>query len=245
MILQRTSDQLIAVKQDDHAAFAAFLLEHWSDHKFPDNPNREAIITATREHDNGWIVFDNVPPLDANGLPIDFMHTSPEQTFEVWQRGTARFLESDPFVALLITHHAYSLHESEHKRDPEWKEFFTIFARQRAELRTELGLTHNQIEMAYSFLRMVDWFSLAWCLYPELGQEKAEKYGGYSYRRDGEDGNAYEFRPYPFDERDLVYRLPYYPLNPDGYESSEALAADMAEPRYQEIVLHQLERFAE
>lgn len=246
MILQRNTNEVLAIKQVDHAAFAAFLLEHWSDHKFPQNPSRDAILTATREHDNGWIVYDNNPRLDEKtGLPVDFMSVTPEEKFEVWQRGTKRYLESDPFVAILITHHAYALHENEYKRNDAWKDFFTMLAKQRAELRTRLGITQNQVEMAYSFLRMADWFSLAYCMYPDLGREKPEKYGGYSHRRDGDDGSEYQFRPFPFDDRDIEYQLPVYPLNAKGYSSHEALMADLATPEYRTVRLSVLEKFAE
>jgi hypothetical protein len=245
LIIQRTSNSTLAIRQDDHAAFAAFMLEHWSDHKFPKHPHRDEILRATRYHDAGWIDYDAHPRLDEKtGLPVDFMHTTPEETFEVWRRGTAQFLESEPFVALLITHHAYALHESTHKRDGAWKEFFTMFAQQRAELRSKLGLTQNMVESSYSFLRMSDWFSLAYCLYPELGAEKAEQYSGYNFKRDGSDGNEYLFRPYPFDERDLSYDLPIYPLNPSGYKHIDELIPDLQTPQYQSIHLNPLERFA-
>lgn len=240
MILQRTPEGIIAIKQEDHAAFAGFLLEHWSDHNFAHDPERDEIILATREHDNGWHEFDAKPELDENtGLPVSFMTISADQAFAIWQRGSRKFIESDPFVALLITHHAYSLHEQTHKRDPDWKSFFTEFAQQRAGLRTQLGLAHPQVERAYSYLRMMDWFSLAYCMNYDLGLEKQEQYAGYHFKRDGAE---LLMRPYPFDAKDLRYMLPVYPLRPEGYKDVRSLRAAFKEPVLREVILNPLGR---
>jgi hypothetical protein len=240
MILQRTPDGIIAIKQEDHAALAAFFLEHWSDHNFAHDPERGQIILATREHDNGWGAFDADPALDeTTGLPLDFRSMSPEATFEIWRRATAKYIESDPFVALLITHHGYSLHEQEHKRHPAWKAFFTEFAQLRAELRNRLGLTQPDVERAYSYVRMMDWFSLAYCMHHELGQEKPDQYAGYNYRRTG---HEFLFRPYPFDAKGLRHELPIYPLRPEGYATQSELAAAFATPVMYEVLLNPLGR---
>jgi Protein of unknown function (DUF3891) len=240
MILQRTPDGIVAIRQEDHAAMAAFFLEHWSDHNFAHDPEREKIILATREHDNGWHEFDAKPRLDeATGLPADFRSMTAEETVTIWQRGTAKYLESDPFVALLITHHGYSLHEQEHKRNPAWKQFFTEFAQLRAEIRNRLGLTQPDVERAYSYLRMMDWFSLAYCMNYELGREKPEQYAGYNFRRTGAE---FLFRPYPFDARGLHYKLPTYPMRPEGYASQQELAAAFKTPVIHEVTLTPLGR---
>lgn len=228
MILQRTSDGVLAIKQPDHAAFAAFLLEHWSSHTFAHDEQREQIILATREHDNGWAAFEADPRIDpGTRLPVDFMGITPEESLEIWRRATARFLPDNPFVALLITHHAYSIHEITHKREAAWKDFFTEFARQRADLRNELGVDHPHVERAYSFLRMADWFSLAYCRDSRLGAEKPETYGGYMVRRDG---GEFQFKPYPFDGRELHYQLPAYRLRSEGYADVADLLADLETP---------------
>lgn len=240
MILQRTPESIIAIKQEDHAALAGFMLEHWSDHNFAHDPERDEIILATCEHDNGWRELDAHPQLDpGTGLPVEFTDINAEQAFEIWARGSRKYMESDPFVALLITHHAYSIHEQHHKRNPAWKAFFTEFAQQRAALRTQLGLEHPQVERAYSYLRMMDWFSLAYCMQYNLGAEKPEQYAGYHFKRDGAE---LLMRPYPFDNRDLRYELPVYPLRPEGYEDEQSLQEAFRKPEYREVILNPLGR---
>lgn len=227
MILRPTPQGPIAIRQQDHAAFSAFLLEHWSDHGFPNDPERERIIAAARRHDDGWIDVDDAPTLDPEtGYPINFLSVGPELAISIWRNGTRQALQRDPWECLLVTHHAYSINELAHKRDPEWKGFFTEFARQRAELRSKLGLTHPDVERAYSYLRMVDWFSLRFCAATDLGQEKPETYGGYGFRSDGAE---FQFRPYPFDSPELFYELPVCRLSPDGYARPEDLRQALAQ----------------
>ena len=239
MIITKQRKKITAIKQEDHAAFAAFLLERWSDHGFKHDPIREAVIKATGEHDNGWREFDAAPRINPkNRLPIDFKNLSPEETFEIWMRGSRRFIDEDPFVALLITHHAYAIHEHTHNRSGVWKEFFTSLAQQRGQLRDQLGLTHNDVEHGYSFLRMMDWFSLMFCSNLKLGNARPAQYAGYKVKRDG---SSFLFRPFPFVERAMVYQLPVYMLNPDGYDSTEEAQNDLQKPTYLEITINPLE----
>ncbi|MCE2503634.1 MAG: DUF3891 family protein [Chlorobi bacterium] len=239
MIVTKTREEVIAIKQEDHAAFAAFLLERWSDHGFKHDERREAIIRATSEHDNGWGEFDAAPRIDnKTRLPVNFKRVTPEETNEIWMRGSQRFVKEEPYVAMLITHHAYALHESAHKRSGIWNDFFVTLARQRAFLRDALGLTHNDIEHSYSFLRMADWFSLKYCSEPKLGANRPDQYAGYKVMRDD---NTFRFRPYPFIDHNIGYELPVYVLDRNGYKSREDVQKDFQVPEMREIILNPLE----
>lgn len=241
MIVERNRSGAIGIKQEDHAKFAGFLLEHWSDHTFPQDPDREKILLATCEHDNGWQAFDAAPRLDPKThLPVDFLHMTGEEIYEIWKSGTARFLESDPFVALLITHHAYTINEHNHRKPGIWKQFFVEFARQRARLRDQLGLAHNDVERAYSYLRMMDFFSLFFCTHNYSDQETLEKYAGYSFRRDGA---SFLFRPYPFARKGLTYQLPYYSFPKGGFRDADELAAALGTPQFLDVTIGALERW--
>ena len=239
MIVTKTRKEVIAIKQEDHAAFAGFLLERWSDHGFKHDEQRETIIRATREHDNGWREFDAAPRIDSKTkLPVNFKKIEPEETNDIWIRGSQRFVKDEPYVAMLITHHAYALHEAKHSRSGIWNEFFTTLARQRAFLRDSLGLTRNDIEHSYSFLRMADWFSLKYCSEPKLGAGRPAIYAGYKVMRDE---HVFRFRPYPFIDHDIRYEMPVYVLNRKGYESTEELQKDLEIPEMREIILNPLQ----
>ena len=241
MIVQRQRSNKLAVKQEDHAAFAAFILENWSAHSFPNHPSRQHIITATRQLDLGWKAFDAAPRLDPKtNLPVDYTKITPQEASTIWTTASERFMESDPFVALLITHHAYTLHEVTSRRDAKWKQFFIDFARRRAGLRDQLGLTHNEVEHPYSFVRMADWFALQFCLDPKLGAERPERYAGYSVKREVD---SYLFRPYPFSSRQLSYSLPMYPLPAKGFASDKEVKAAFKKPQRVEVAFGALERW--
>lgn len=241
MIVQRQRSGKLAVKQEDHAALAAFILENWAAHSFPNHPDRQRIIVATREHDLGWKKFDANPRLDAKShLPVDYTKINPQEASAIWTEAADRFIKTDPFVALLITHHAYTLHEATSRRDSKWKQFFIDFARRRAALRDSLNLTHNDIEHPYSFIRMADWFSLQFCLEPKLGEEKPERYAGYTVRREG---SGYLFRPYPFMSRQLAYSLPVYELPAKGFTTEKEVKAFFKKPTMVDIDFGALERW--
>jgi hypothetical protein len=241
MIVQRQRSGKLAVKQEDHAALAAFILENWAAHSFPNHPDRDRIILATRCHDLGWKKFDATPRLDAKThLPVDYTKITPQEATAIWTEASEKFIEREPFVALLITHHAYTLHEVTSRRDSKWKQFFIDFARRRAALRDQLSLTHNEVEHPYSFMRMAVWFSMQFCLEPKLGDERPERYAGYGVKREE---NGYLFRPYPFASRKLVYTLPVYPMPPKGFASEKELKSALKKPDSIEIVFGPLERW--
>jgi len=234
MILRPAGNEMVAVRQDDHAALAAWLLEHWIDRTFRNEPRRESILRAARLHDNGWKDLDDAPTRDsATGLPVNFTDVTPEQALDIWRRGTDALMD-DPFVELLVVHHAYSIYETAYKRVAEWKAFFTEFAQRRARLRSRLGVDHPELEHAYSFLRMADQLSLAWCMKPEPWDERPVQYAGYRFRREGE---GWLFTPWPFDTRELRYDLPVARLRAEGYRTRPLLARALATTETETILL--------
>lgn len=239
MIVTKTRKEAIGVRHDDQAAFGAFLLEEWNDHSLKHDPRRRQIITATRNHNNGWVEFDRNPRLDEKtGLPVDPKKLTPEEIYEIWMRASERFIEEDPYVALLITHHAYTLHEHTQNRKGVWEDFFVTLARRRGKIRDELGLTHNDIEHGYSFLRMAEWFSLMYLTKPKLGAERPVVYAGYKVaRRDDE----LLIRPYPFVEQRLTWQIPVIPLEKKGYAKQADLKKALKKDEMREIVINPLE----
>lgn len=239
MIVTKTRKEVIGVRHDDQAAFGAFLLEEWNDHNLKHDPRREQIITATRLHNNGWIEFDEDPRLDPKtNLPVEPKKLTPEEIYAIWMRASERYLEEDPYVALLITHHAYTLHEHTQNRKGIWEDFFVTLARRRGRIRDELGLTHNDIEHGYSFLRMAEWFSLMYLTKPKLGAERPVVYAGYKVARRE---NKLLIRPYPFIEHDISYQIPVVLLDRKGYAKQGDLKKTLKSGETREIIINPLE----
>ena len=108
------------ISQPDHAALSGYLAAHWGNVEFAvpghfaASSNAERLraetVLAIAEHDNGWWEWEADPEIDhRDGLPLHLTDISQQTGFERWRRGVARFEQRHPYVALLISFHAYRL----------------------------------------------------------------------------------------------------------------------------------------
>ncbi len=163
MIVAPFSGHWLVITQNDHAHFAGELLALWRSDGLPGHPRRRELLFATREHDNGWAEIDSAPMCDAvSGRPLDFMAVSRETRWEIWRRGTRRYLERDPYAALLIVRHAIHLHRSR-LRQPEWSDLFAQWYELEAELMEATGAAAATVAQDYRWVELTDLLSLAAC----------------------------------------------------------------------------------
>jgi len=163
MIVHRDTDRLRCVTQTDHAALAAEILGLWRRDELPDNPRRDTLLRATREHDNGWQEVDAAPRVDpASGRPHDFLTLPRSERDELWERGTRRHQESDPYVALLITTHAIGLHE-DRRQEAAWAAFVERMEARWLELQALAAVDEATVAADYRLLALADVLSLALC----------------------------------------------------------------------------------
>ncbi len=163
MIITPVSGQLLVITQNDHAHFAGELLALWRSDGVPDHPRRRQLLFAAREHDNGWAEIDSAPLCQSGGgRPLDFMAVSRETRWQVWRRGTLRYVEREPYSALLIVRHAIHLHRAQH-RDSAWSEVFGKWREIEAELMETTGATEAMVERDYRWIELTDILSLATC----------------------------------------------------------------------------------
>ena len=163
MIVLDEGDRLRLVTQPDHAAFAADLLSLFRLPDLVDHPRRTALLRAVRLHDNGWRELDAAPPVEpASGLPHSFLDLPRPLRLGVWERGTARYLQSDPYSALLATEHALTLFAGEAETEG-WSELLPRLAERRGELLARCGLDAAELAADYRFLDLADLLSLAVC----------------------------------------------------------------------------------
>ncbi len=179
MIVRVEADRVRCVTQTDHARLAAAILELWRRSPLPDHPRRSALLTAVREHDNGWQEADAAPRLGPRGdRPLHFLEASPEERREIWGRGVARHRSSAPYVAALIAHHGWFLH-----RDDE--EGLAARAGALLEIRDdaleEIDLPLEELERDYHWLHLADLVSLVataqWPGVHERGEFRVERAG--------------------------------------------------------------------
>lgn len=158
-----TGSSLRVITQNDHAHLAARILGLWTTHGLPEHPRRQRLLTAAREHDNGWQEADSAPfHRESDGRPVDFLTISTDQRIEIWHRGALRHAEEAPEVAVLIVQHALQLH-SRHFVDEEWQPALRAWADLRTELLEKAPVSREELAADYRWIDLVDALSLALC----------------------------------------------------------------------------------
>jgi Protein of unknown function (DUF3891) len=112
MIVQEQGDQLILIRQTDHAVLSGFFAREWGNHLFQRPEPFESLLLAASEHDNGWRDWELQPQIDPKtSLPYSFMSIPTETHIELYQRGIERVVKSDRYAGLLVSMHASGLYD--------------------------------------------------------------------------------------------------------------------------------------
>lgn len=182
MIVVVEDQSLLLITQGDHAHLAAELLSLC---RFPDlvsHPRRQRLLEATREHDNGWRESDAAPSLDsAAGAPHSYATLPDTERRRLWSRACTRYRDTDPYIALLITEHALTLHRTFEDR-VEWIDWLGETEALRDELINEADYDVEALAEDYSLLRFADLCSLTAC---SGSREMFEQHGTRGSFRDG------------------------------------------------------------
>lgn len=112
MIIQDQGDQLLLIRQTDHAFLAGFLAKEWGNEEFVRPEPFASFCLAAAEHDNGWTEEELQPGIDARTrLPYSFMSIPTREHIELYQRGIERLVKADHYAALLVSMHASMLYD--------------------------------------------------------------------------------------------------------------------------------------
>jgi len=163
MIVTPVGDRLRFVTQPDHAHLAARLMTLWREPAMAEHVRRKDLLAAIREHDSGWRDLDAAPRVDpATGCPWTFLDLPDELRLDVWTRGTRRFVDEHPYVALLTTAHALALHERR-RESTTWAAALDEWSEQRDRLAEACGLDLAEVAADYRWLDLADLLSLVVC----------------------------------------------------------------------------------
>jgi len=164
MIVRPDVHHLLLITQPDHAALAGRIMEAWHADGLPAHAHRDAILLATREHDNGWLEPDAAPQADpVSGAPFDFLEAPIAVRQTVWPRGVARLVEAHPYAAALVARHALNVYRR-HRDSPEWSGFFATMAEKEADALARASAGERAGWPAdYRFLFLGDLVSLVFC----------------------------------------------------------------------------------
>ena len=112
MILQEHSEQLILIRQTDHAVLAGFFAREWGNELFRRPEPFESFRLAVSEHDNGWREWELLPTVDPKTrLPYSFMSLPTESHMALYQRGIERTVKADRYAGLLVSMHCQGLYD--------------------------------------------------------------------------------------------------------------------------------------
>jgi hypothetical protein len=219
-------DLLRLVTQPDHAHFAAEALALFRVPELAAHPRRNALLRAVRLHDNGWRELDAAPPVDpGSGLPYGFIELPLRPRLEAWERGTARYADSDPYVALLATQHALALH-ADRREEEGWRELLPQLEERRADLLARCDLSEAALAADYRWLELADALSLAAC----GGWTRPVHRLGYTFRRVAQtsDGEHLELSPFPLAGQTTL-TVPSRVVAARRYRGDAVLGAALAE----------------
>jgi hypothetical protein len=112
MILQEQGDQLILIRQTDHAVLSGFFARALGNKVFGRPEPFESFCLAAAEHDNGWQEWELLPQIDPKTFtPYNFMSIPTDEHIALYQRGIERVVRADRYAGLLVSMHCAGLYD--------------------------------------------------------------------------------------------------------------------------------------
>jgi len=112
MIIQEQGDQLILIRQTDHAVLAGHFARALGNQRFTRPEPFESFCLAAAEHDNGWNEWELLPQIDPKTFtPYNFMSIPTEEHIALYQRGIERLVRLDRYAGLLVSMHCSGLYD--------------------------------------------------------------------------------------------------------------------------------------
>jgi hypothetical protein len=240
MLRMETETGWWLVTHPDHARLAGAFAERWGNDNFLPPEPRAHVLKGIARHDDGWIARDTSPQITRQGKPsaFSFELVGKYSAFEeidladylaVRDRAVRLIAEEDPYAAILISMHTYSL-LSEHadrstiapaelplldKFLEEQKKFQAALMMQvasdprlAAEQKTEAAILDH-----FRLLQACDYLSLLTCVNfsrPANLLHPLPLRGGGHARIEVRSAGTRHFvlDPYPFAEESLTFQFP-------------------------------------
>jgi len=230
LIIREQGDQLLLIRQTDHAFLAGFFAKEWGNEEFPRPEPFESFCLAVAEHDNGWSEWEVQPTLDPKTRqPYTFMSIPTEEHIALYQKGIERLVKVDHYAALLVSMHCTGLYDRTRATMPGYSAKYvkstetTVVAdfvqRLRLQqLRLKVDLRANEatrdwaledsLKTNFERLEALDRLSLHMCLNPQencLIDAVPKDGSGNEVDLDlrSEGANVLTLSPYPF-KRDVL-----------------------------------------
>ncbi|HTQ61146.1 MAG TPA: DUF3891 family protein [Candidatus Solibacter sp.] len=225
MIIQEQGDQLILIRQTDHAMLSGFFARALGNRLFSRPEPFESFCLAAAEHDNGWNEWELLPQIDPKTFnPYNFMSIPTEEHIALYQRGIERVVRADHYAGLLVSMHCAGLYDRTRATMPGFSAKYVksneshlvadfIQRLRLQQLRLKVDLRANPVMKQYADehalqvnlqrLEALDRLSLYFCLAPLDGSTiDAVPMNGYGSEADWDlqpaGNNSVTLEPYPF-----------------------------------------------
>ncbi len=188
MIIQEQGDQLVLIRQTDHAVLSGFFAREWGNEQFTRPEPFASFCLAAAEHDNGWREWELLPGLDLKTrLPYSFTSIPTEEHIALYQRGIERLIKIDHYAGLLVSMHCAELYNRTRATLPGFSalyvkasesqlanEFVQRLRLQQLRLKVDLHANpptknfadEKTLQANYQRLEALDRLSLYFCLAP-------------------------------------------------------------------------------
>ena len=188
MIIQEQGDQLILIRQTDHAVLAGFFARELGNKKFVKPEPLDSFLLAATEHDNGWQEWELHPTIDpVTFQPYSFMSIPTSEHIILYQRGIDRVTDADRYAGLLVSLHCTELYDKTRATMPGFSaktvktnesnqvnEFLQKLRLQQLRLKVDLradawkkdAADEKAVRMNSKRLEAVDRLSLYFCMSP-------------------------------------------------------------------------------
>src|ERR1700686_3910041 len=243
------------VTHPDHARLAGAFAERWGNDLFPTPEPREHVLRGIARHDDGWAARDAAPQITRQGKPSAFSTelVGKYSGFEeidlpdylaVRDRAVREIAAEDPYAAILISMHTYSLlndHADRSTIAPAQLPLLDRFLEQQKALQTSLraqiaanpGFTPDQTSESaildhFRLLQASDYLSLLTCV---DFRQPAHLLHPLPLRNGGHipvqvraiAPRHFVLDPYPFPETSITFRFPARQIKGTIFSSSEEL----------------------
>jgi hypothetical protein len=189
MIVRKTKNGFVLVRQHDHAHLSGQFAEQWKEELFKGKERQEDVIYAVYQHDRGWISLDESPFWnDRDDIPYSFMDFPLTPKLVHYKQGIDEVEENNSYAALLCSLHYTALLDSASAAKAG---NYLSYEKQRQRKLKELHIhsTEKEEQLTYHFhlLQFFDRLSLHVC----MNEPGVKKSGGFSKYQDGFKNSEY------------------------------------------------------
>jgi hypothetical protein len=243
------------VTHPDHARLAGAFAERWGNDIFLAPEPREHVMRGIAHHDDGWAARDAVPQITRQGKPSAFSTelVGKYSGFEeidlvdylaVRDRAVRQIAEDDPYAALLISMHTYSLLNDRSDRStilPEQLPLFEKFLegqkalqdswRKQIATNPKVKAEHKTDDAILDHFRLLqanDYLSLLTCVNFQKPVELLHALSARDGKRIPIQARSVGIRnfvldPYPFAEVSLTFQFPSRHIKGKLFSSAKEL----------------------